>query len=321
MSLESRNKTHSPIAVSGLSHTYGERRALDAIDLTVATGEIYGLLGPNGGGKTTLFRILSTHLKPQSGEVCLFGLNASYQAPEIRNRIGVVFQRPSLDPKLTVHENLIHHGLFYGQRGKVLRERAEAVARRLGIQDRSKDLVETLSGGLQRRVELAKALLPEPGLLIFDEPSTGLDPGARRMLWDDLEKLRRDQGVTIILTTHFLEEAERCDRIGILASGRMIATGKPSDLKREVGGDVIVVQTREPEDVASSIRTDLNLESEIVDGQVRITSDRADEFVSEVYRSCGDLAESVTVGRPTLEDVFVAHSGKRFHVGEEDAKS
>jgi ABC-2 type transport system ATP-binding protein len=180
----------TPISVSGLTHDYEDRRALDGISLDVSPGEVYGLLGPNGGGKTTLFKIISTHLKPQAGSVCVFGHDAATEALAIRARIGVVFQRPSLDPKLSVFENLIHHGLFYGLRGSVLRERAADVAKRLDLEDRLSDRVEKLSGGLQRRVELAKALLPEPGLLVFDEPSTGLDPGARKRLWDDLQALR-----------------------------------------------------------------------------------------------------------------------------------
>ena len=307
-----------PISVNRLSHDYTDRRALDAIDLQVSSAEIYGLLGPNGGGKTTLFRILSTHLRPQTGTVRIFGYDPQENAPAIRSRIGVVFQRPSLDPKLTVFENLIHHGLFYGLNGSRLSARAKAVADRLDIGARFNERVETLSGGLQRRVELAKALLPEPGLLIFDEPSTGLDPGARRRLWDDLQTLRDEQGVTIVLTTHHLEEAERCDRIGILAGGRMISEGNPGDLKRGVGGDVIVIQTRAAEDVSFALKGQLDLECETLAGQVRITSSRADELISDVYRVCGDLADSVSIGRPTLEDVFVEHSGQRFEIGDDD---
>ena len=308
-----------PISVSNLTHTYGERKALDGISLEVASGEIYGLLGPNGGGKTTLFRVLSTHVKPQSGDVRILGYSAQTEAAAIRASIGVVFQRPSLDPKLTVQENLVHHGLFFGVRGRDLEQRARAVSERLDIASRSKDRVEALSGGLQRRVELAKALLPDPKLLIFDEPSTGLDPGARRHLWDDLLALRKEAGVTLVLTTHFLEEAERCDRIGILAEGRTIAEGDPGALKREVGGDVIVVQTRVPDQVCDALKREINLDSEVLDGQVRVTAREADTLVAEVYRCCGELAESVSVGRPTLEDVFVAHSGQRFEVGGVDA--
>ena len=313
-----RSDEQNPISVSQLSHEYPGRLALDAIDLEISSGEVYGLLGPNGGGKTTLFRILSTHVKPQTGTVRLFGHDAATEAAAIRSRIGVVFQRPSLDPKLTVQENLIHHGLFFGLKGKGLKSKAVDVAARLDLSNRLSDRVETLSGGLQRRVELAKALLPNPGLLIFDEPSTGLDPGARKRLWNDLQALRDERGVTVVLTTHFLEEAERCDRIGILAGGKMIAEGEPGTLKRSVGGDVIVIQTPVPEKVAGKLKSELLLESEQLDGQVRITVERGDDLVSDVYRCVGALSESLTVGHPTLEDVFVAHSGRRFEIGDRD---
>lgn len=308
------------ISVSGLTHDYEDRRALDRISLEVSVGEVYGLLGPNGGGKTTLFKILSTHLKPQVGSVHVFGHDAAREAPAIRAQIGVVFQRPSLDPKLSVFENLFHHGLFYGLAGSTLRNRAAEVASWLGLEDRLSDRVEKLSGGLQRRVELAKALLPEPGLLVFDEPSTGLDPGARRRLWDDLQGLREEQGVTVVMTTHFLEEAERCDRIGILAGGRMIAEGGPGELKRSVGGDVMVIQTRSPGEVSEKLKAELQLTPEVLDGQVRITVERGEELVSDVYRCLGELADSLTLGHPTLEDVFVAHTGQRFEIGYDNAE-
>jgi ABC-2 type transport system ATP-binding protein len=308
------------ISVSGLVHDYEDRRALDGISLEVSAGEVYGLLGPNGGGKTTLFKILSTHLKPQAGSVHVFGHDAAREAPAIRAQIGVVFQRPSLDPKLSVFENLFHHGLFYGLHGSTLRDLAVEAASRLDLEDRLSDRVEKLSGGLQRRVELAKALLPEPGLLVFDEPSTGLDPGARRRLWDDLQCLREERGVTVVLTTHFLEEAERCDRIGILAGGRMIAEGDPGDLKRSVGGDVMVIQTHSPGDVSEKLKAEMQLTPEVLDGQVRITVERGEELVSDVYRCLGELVASLTLGHPTLEDVFVAHTGQRFEIGDDDAE-
>ena len=202
-----------------LTHRYGDRVALDQLNLEVAPREIFGLLGPNGGGKTTLFRILSTLVKPSSGSATLLGLDLLRDTAALRSRIGVVFQAPSLDKKLKVRENLMHQGHLYGLSGVALRERIDHLLLEFNLRDRAGDLVETLSGGLQRRVEIAKSLLHRPELLLLDEPSTGLDPGARIDLWQTLYRLRDQQNVTVLLTTHLMEEAARCDRVAIIDRG------------------------------------------------------------------------------------------------------
>src|SRR5262249_7917815 len=204
------------VEVDSLSHNYGSRQALKAISFTVQRGEIFGLLGPNGGGKTTTFRILSTLIHPQQGKARIFGFDLATQAREIRQRIGVVFQAPSLDKKLTAYENLMHQGHLYGLSGTKLNERIRMLLDRVKLADRDNEYVETFSGGMRRRVELAKGLLHAPQLLLLDEPSTGLDPGARRDLWQYLEQLSRDEGVTSLLTTHYMEEAAHCHRLGII---------------------------------------------------------------------------------------------------------
>jgi len=227
------------VDVEGLTHRYGERTALDGVSFSVRSGEVFGLVGPNGGGKTTLFKILSTALAPSSGSARVAGVDVRDGA--VRRRIGVVFQSPSLDGKLTVGENLLHHGHLYGLSGSGLKERIGEELTRFGLKDRMGDRVEKLSGGLQRRVELAKSLLHRPEVLLLDEPSTGLDPGARRDLWDALRGLK---GVTVLLTTHLLEEAERCDRMAILHKGKIVALGEPLTLRGEIGGDVVTVRSR-----------------------------------------------------------------------------
>ncbi len=193
------------ISVRGLSHRYGSRQALDNLDFDVTSGEIFGLLGPNGGGKTTLFRILATLLPVQEGQVELLGLDVAREPEHVRTQIGVTFQSPSLDRKLTVRENLATQGALYGLSGSHLAGRIDTLLSRLGLADRARDRVESLSGGLARRVEIAKGLLHDPRVLLLDEPSTGLDPGARLDLWQYLRLLREEAGVTVLVTTHLME--------------------------------------------------------------------------------------------------------------------
>ncbi|HZO82440.1 MAG TPA: ATP-binding cassette domain-containing protein [Candidatus Binataceae bacterium] len=303
------------IKASGLDFSYGEREALRAVGFTIARGEIFGFLGPNGGGKSTLFRLLSTLVPMQSGNAHILGYDLRSAAQPLRRKLGVVFQSPSLDGKLTVAENLAHHGHLYGIRGARLRERTRAMLEHLGIEARARDLVETLSGGLRRRVELAKSLLHEPELLLLDEPSTGLDPAARREFFNLLAQLRESDGVTIVLTTHYIEEAERCDRIGILDQGRLVAQAPPGELKQKVGGDVIIISTPVPDALQQALARELKLRAALVDGTLRIERPRGHELVARLVDQFGDQIESVTFGRPTLEDVFVHLTGRRFVAG------
>ena len=289
------------VDVEGLTHRYGERLALDGVSFAVPSGQVFGLVGPNGGGKTTLFKILSTALTPSSGKARVAGIDVGDGA--VRRKIGVVFQSPSLDGKLSVAENMLHHGHLYGLSGPELRKRIGEELDKFRLADRAKDRVEKLSGGLQRRVELAKALLHRPEVLLLDEPSTGLDPGARRDLWDALRGL---SGVTVLLTTHLLEEAERCDRLAILHKGKLVALGEPMALRGEIGGDVVTVRTRDADTLAASIREKLGEAAQAVDGTVRLSRDRGHEFVVRLVEAFPGLIESVTVAKPSLEDVFLA---------------
>ncbi len=307
------------LEVEHLGFSYGERRALDDVSFAIRAGEIFGFLGPNGGGKTTLFRILSTLAAPQSGTARVFGYDLTGATIPVRRRLGVVFQHPSLDQKLTVAENLAHHGRLYGLTGERLRARSRLMLERLGIVDRAADLVETLSGGLKRRVELAKAMLHEPDLLILDEPSTGLDPAARREFHLALTALRSANEVTIVLTTHDMEEAERCDRIAILHRGRMVAIGAPGELKARVGGDVIVVRAAAPESLGRKLAERFSVSGIMVDGTVRIERPRGHELVAAMVDQFGGEIESVTFGKPTLEDVFIHLTGDRFFAAGPDA--
>lgn len=304
--------TPPAVEVEDLRHLYGSRQALAGVSFRVSRGEIFGFLGPNGGGKTTLFKILSTLMPATGGTVRVLGRDLAREARAVRMRLGVVFQRPSLDPKLTVAENLRHHGHLYGLRGGALRNQAQGMLARLGLADRAADLVETLSGGLQRRTELAKGLLHRPDLLLLDEPSTGLDPGARRDFMAYLHKLRAEDGVTVLLTTHFIEEAERCDRVGILQQGRLVATGTPEELKRRIGGDVVVVRAKDPEGLRRKIRDRFGAEPALVEGTLRLERPRGHEFARELVEAFSGEVQGVTFGKPTLEDVFIHLTGHRF---------
>ena len=222
--------------------------------MSIRAGEMFALLGPNGSGKTTLFRILSTLLAPSAGMARVGGCDVVGEAMAVRHQIGVVFQSPALDPQLTVEENLRCAGSLYGLRGADLVARLRSAAEALGLSDRLADRVQSLSGGLQRRVEIAKCLLPRPRVLLLDEPSTGLDPAAREGLRATLERVRRESGVTVVMTTHLLEEAERCDRVAILHRGRLVACETPAELRGRLGTDVAVVSGPEPESLAARVR-------------------------------------------------------------------
>jgi ABC-2 type transport system ATP-binding protein len=300
------------IEASALGFNYGERAALTDVSFSIARGEIFGFLGPNGGGKTTLFKLLSTLVPIQSGRAMMLGHDLAHNTIAVRRRLGVVFQHPSLDGKLTVAENLAHHGRLYGIWGRKLREDSAAALSQLGLAARANDRVETLSGGLQRRVELAKSLLHKPDLLLLDEPSTGLDPAARREFSNYLGHLRDRDGVTVVLTTHYLEEAERCDRIAILDGGKLVAMAPPGELKARVGGDVVVIRGAAPEALQRKLLQRLKLKSQIVDGTVRIERPRGHELVREVVETFGDEIDSVSFGKPTLEDAFVHLTGHQF---------
>jgi len=306
------------ITLENLNHTYPSSRktgnpnpVLSHLNFNVAQGEIFGLLGPNGGGKTTLFRILTTLLKPSFGRAKIFGFDVVNEAAAVRNKIGIVFQNPSLDKKLTLAENLKHQGHLYGLSGKSLQKRCDAVLEKLNIASRKDDFVEHLSGGLQRRGEIAKCLLHNPELLLMDEPSTGLDPGARRDLWSHLLELNKS-GVSILLTTHLMEEAEKCQRVGILHKGELVALGTPEDLKSQIGGDVITIQTKDAEGLCKKIKGHFSGNPTFIENTVRIEIAKGHQFIPKIVETFPGYIQSITVGKPQLEDVFVHVTGQRF---------
>ncbi len=297
------------IDVENLSHSYQERRALDNVSFSVSCGEIFGLLGPNGSGKTTLFKILSTLMPITSGRVRIFGHDVAAEVKTVREFLGVVFQHPGLDGKLTVVENLRHHGHLYGLAGKTLRHRTSELLERFGVADRAKEPVECLSGGLQRRVEIAKAMLHSPRVLLLDEPTSGLDVAARRQLNDALGALAHTENILVLLTTHLLDDAEACNRVGILDAGRLVGLGPPDELKAHVGGDVVLIECVDTEVLRTGIVENFGISPVLTDNHLRVECERGHEFVRDLVAAFPDEVQSVRFGKPTLEDVFIKLTG------------
>ena len=307
------------IRAEGVSFEYGRQTALDAVDLEVAPGERFAILGPNGGGKTTLFRILATLLKPSRGRAAILGYDVARDPAPARAALGVVFQAPAIDRLLTVRENLDLQGALYGLRGAGLARERDALLERFGLAARSGARAATLSGGLVRRLEIAKALLHRPRLLLLDEPSTGLDPQARADMWRSIDAQARRDGTTVAFTTHLLDEGDRSGRVAILDRGRVVATGRPEDLKAEVGRQVLVVTPR-PHDPDGAPDAGLRAEVERVAGipareaEGRILLDTLDGagLVPRLTAALEGRIAGISLSRPTLFDVFLRRTGHRF---------
>ena len=304
----------SPRAVSieGVSHYYGKRQALAEVTLSIDPGEIFVFLGPNGGGKSTLFRLMSTLMPLRHGSISVFGRTVSLHQHEVRQQIGVVFQMPSLDKKLTVLENIHQQAALYGVSGEALKERSDLLLAKLELTDRRNDLTEDLSGGLRRRVELAKGMLHSPKVLLLDEPSTGLDPAARQGMWRYLEFLRSEQGVTVVLTSHLLEEAEKADRIAILDQGKLVALDTPDALKDKIGGDTITIRSRQPKALIETLQRELGLNAKEVSDFVRLETEDGPGSIRAIMQNASDSVDSITLSKPSLEDVFIAMTGRQF---------
>jgi ABC-2 type transport system ATP-binding protein len=305
------------IDITHLTHRYGPRVALDDLSLQIQPGEVFGFLGPNGSGKTTLFRILATLIPVEPGYVKLFGVDAAEGRDRIRRQIGVVFQSPSLDKQLTAAENLTHQGHLYGLRGADLRGRVQQALATVGLGERAGERVESFSGGMRRRVEVAKGLLHRPRVLLLDEPSTGLDPAARIDMWRHLRQINERDGVTVLVTTHLMEEAERCGRLAVLARGRLLAADTPAALKERIGGDVITIASARPAELRAALRERLGVEAQEIDGTLRIERPRGHEFIPQLIESAPGMVDSVSVGKPTLEDVFIQLTGQRLAEADE----
>ena len=299
------------LRLEGLTRRFGERVAVDALSVDIARGEVFGFLGPNGAGKSTTFHLLTGLLAPDGGRVLIEGREAPPTDGRVRRRLGVVFQDPSLDDKLTALENLRLGAALYGLGGRRAETRIGELLRLVELHDRAKEPVERYSGGMKRRLEIARVLLHEPEILVMDEPSRGIDAPTQRRIWEQLLELRRVRRMTILLTTHQPEEAEYCDRLAVLDHGRVIATGTPEALRRQVGGDVVSLDGDEPEALAAEVRARFALEPRVVDGAVVIETPRGHELIPRLVEGLppGRL-NAVSLRRPTLADVFVHLTGR-----------
>jgi ABC-2 type transport system ATP-binding protein len=311
-------RTPAVITVENLAHQYDGRVALQGVSFDVRRAELFGLLGPNGSGKTTMFRILSTLMVPAGGRAVILGHDAATDPNSLRRKIGVVFQAQSIDLKLTAGENLMHQGHLYGLKGQALKSRIAEMLERVGLSDRRNEKAETFSGGMQRRLELAKGLLHRPSVLLLDEPTTGLDPGARIDLWRYLQMLRDEEKVTVLVTTHLMEEAERCDRLAFLNEGKLVALGTPTELKHEIGGDVIVLDAKDAESLAKRVSARYGLDAKVVENQVRLERENGHRFITDVVEAFPGDIEAISVSKPSLEDVFIRRTGHRFWIERDE---
>ena len=307
-----------------LTKSFGDLIAVNSISLSIESGEIFGLLGPNGAGKTTTIAMLSTMQKPISGTATVNGYDIVTDEDNVRKSIGIVFQDQSLDEELTAYENMDFHGRLYRIPGEVRQERIHELLALVGLEDRKDDLVKTYSGGMRRRLEIARGLLHEPKVLFLDEPTLGLDPQTRNHLWEYIARLNDEKGITIILTTHYMEEADRlCDRVAIIDRGTIIALGTTESLKASIGGDVVTIASPDPDAIAGLLTASWVSGLERHDGMVTIRLQDADRhipgIVTDLVRS-GIGITSLSVRKPTLEDVFLHYTGRTIRDEEASGK-
>ena len=300
------------ISATSVSHSYGETTALTDVDVEVPHGSVFGLLGPNGSGKTTLFRLFATLLPLQVGSVSICGSDLKSDPASIRRKLGVTFQSPAVDPRLTVAENLLCHGRIYGLPRKPLASRIDELLEQFSLSDRRKSIVGELSGGLRRRVELAKGLLHRPEVLLLDEPSTGLDPAARRQFWDLIHEQQQKEGTTVILTTHLMEEAETCANLVLMDRGKVVSEGSPQALQASVYGDRLSIRGRDPVELKPVLESMLQVKARNVGERMCFRVSDGAAALQHVMSTCGDKVLSAEVACPSLEDVFLEVTGRGF---------
>jgi ABC-2 type transport system ATP-binding protein len=307
------------ISVRGLSKSFGELKAVRDVSFEVAAGEVFGFLGPNGAGKTTTINMLCTLMRPGGGSALVAGHDVERERDEVRRHIGLVFQDPTLDGYLTAEQNLRLHAELYGVERGALEPRMRQVLEMVGLWERRGGQVMTFSGGMRRRLEIARGLMHSPRVLFLDEPTIGLDPQTRSSIWGYIRELQRSEEITIFMTTHYMDEAEFCDRIAIMDHGEIVALDTPTALKEEVGADRIRIETEDDEAAIGALAERFGLEGAFSEGAVTFAVPEGAEFVPRLFADLGVPIRSVSVARPSLDDVFMAHTGTTIRDAEESS--
>ncbi len=309
---------NAAIAVRALTKRFDEIEAVKAVDFEVAPGEVFGFLGPNGAGKTTTINMLCTLAKPTSGSATVASHDVVRERDEVRRNIGLVFQDPTLDNYLTATQNLKLHAELYGVRSDLVKPRMEQVLQMVGLWDRRDTKTMTFSGGMRRRLEIARGLMHSPRVLFLDEPTIGLDPQTRRSIWTYIRELKQQEQITIFMTTHYMDEAEWCDRIAIMDHGQIVALDAPETLKAEVGKDRVMIHTDDDERTIVALEEHFGIEARMAEGAVTFGVASGEQFVPRLFAELGIPIRSVSVSRPTLDDVFMSYTGTTIRDAEED---
>jgi ABC-2 type transport system ATP-binding protein len=311
------NSDHAAIEVAGLQKSFGDVEAVRGVEFEVATGEVFGFLGPNGAGKTTTINMLCTLAKPTGGSARVAGYDVVRERDDVRRHIGLVFQDPTLDGYLTSVQNLRLHAELYGVESALVPARMRQVLEMVGLWERRDVPVKTFSGGMRRRLEIARGLMHSPRVLFLDEPTIGLDPQTRSSIWSYINLLRETEDITIFMTTHYMDEAEVCDRIAIMDQGEIVALDTPEALKARVAADRVRIQTEDDEAAIAVLAEHFGIEAQIAEGAVTFFVPSGEEFVPRLFAELGVAIRSVSVSRPTLDDVFMSYTGKTIRDAEE----
>jgi ABC-2 type transport system ATP-binding protein len=307
------------IEVRGLVKNYDEVKAVRGVEFEVAVGEVFGFLGPNGAGKTTTINMLCTLVTPTAGSASVAGHDVVRERDDVRRNIGLVFQDPTLDNYLTAVQNLRLHAELYGLQRDVVAPRMRQVLEMVGLWERKDSPVGTFSGGMRRRLEIARGMMHSPRVLFLDEPTIGLDPQTRRSIWSYIAELKEREDITIFMTTHYMDEAEWCDRIAIMDNGEIVALDAPDTLKAQVGTDRVMIQTDDDDATIAALAERFGIEARMAEGAVTFGVPGGEEFVPRLFADLGVPIKAVNVSRPTLDDVFMSYTGTTIRDAEEDA--